>query len=98
MCCTRKWTEQIGLLTAAGADPDSDAGSSALCVYFMHGRHRDNGTAEVKGRLLHCEGYTPLMTASDFGQLEAAKWLIQQGANVPAAALLLNQWGRLVGL
>ena len=43
---------------------------------------------QAKGARIDCDGYTPLMAASEFGELQAVKWLADRGVNVAAAALL----------
>ena len=42
-----------------------------------------------KGARVDCDGLTPLMMSSQYGRLEAAKWLVDHGANVAATASLL---------
>ena len=41
-----------------------------------------------KGAALECDGYTPLMAASEHGTLESVKWLLDRGARVDATALV----------
>ena len=43
---------------------------------------------KFKGAHVDAGGRMPLITASKFGQVEAAKWLVDHGANVAAAALV----------
>ena len=43
---------------------------------------------QSKGAAVDNIGYTPLMFSSEFGQLEAVKWLIEHDVDVTSAALV----------
>ena len=88
--------EQIKVLIDAGADPDTDVGesSSAMCCAASVGNVSMMALLHSKGARLDCEGYTPLMTASDFGELQAAKWLVDHGADVARVGLVPTVSGR----
>ena len=96
MCCFRRWREQIGLIIDAGADPDSDAGTSVspMCTAASHGHAATMAFLQSKGASINCEGTTPLMTASARGQLEAVEWLVENGANAAAAAFVPGASGQ----
>ena len=98
VCCFCNWAEQVSLLINAGADPDSDAGTdhSPMSCAAARGLIPVMALLTSKGAALHCEGYTPLMAASETGSLKAVKWLVQQGVNVTATALVPGQSGRTI--
>ena len=93
-CWLRGWTEELVALSAAGADVNADAGTefSPMCVCAAKGSVTASITMMefllAKGATLNCEGYTPLMCASDYGRLQAADWLTQHGAHVSTAAMM----------
>ena len=97
-CCSRERTEQASLLIDAGADPDSHLGEifSPMCAAAGGGAVPLLAMLLARGAAVDCERSTPLMAASESGELEAAKWLVDHGANVSAAALVPAQDGRLL--
>ena len=96
-CCSRNWTQQIGLLIDAGADPDIDVGTNVSPMYTAAcvGNIAIIALLLSKGASVNCDGYSPLMVASWYGKLQAVKWLIDHGADVTAASLVPSLEGRL---
>ena len=95
ICCLEKWSEQIALLIDAGADVNSDLGTSLspLCTAACMGDIATMVMLETEGAHVDSSGDTPLMAASAYGRLEAAKWLVDHGADVSAAALASTRSG-----
>ena len=97
MCCFRGWTEQFILLIDAGADLGSDVGTSLnpMCAAARQGDIATMALLKSRGASIQCDGHTPLMSAAEDDRLEAAKWLVDHGADVSAAALVPSRSGDL---
>ena len=95
MFSSEGWLEQAFLLIEAGADPNSDAGTSLspMCTAASMADMSMMTLLQSRGGSIHCDGFTPLMAASEAGKLEAVKWLLDHGANITAAALVPNWSG-----
>ena len=87
-CCYQQRAEQIRLLIDAGADVNSDTGLfsslSPMTAASCQGDIATMALLKSKGATVDCNGYTPLIAAGANGRLDAAKWLVDQGANVAA--------------
>ena len=96
ICCLRRWAEQINLLVGAGADVNSDSGTSLspMCTAAARGDIATMVMLETMGAHVNSSGDTPLMIASAYGRLEAAKWLVSHGADVARIAAEPEWLGR----
>ena len=95
--CFKGRAEHATLLIDAEADPDSDAGSSSFPSPMYAAASKNDVSLmtllESRGARVDCDGCTPLMIASDLGKLDAAKWLVDHGADVSAATLVSTSKG-----
>ena len=100
ICCFGSRTQQIGLLIDPGADLDSDKGSgsslSPMCAAAAMGDIATMVKLRGKGALVDCDGFTPLKTCCAHGNMEAAKWLVDLGANVTGTALAPIMAGEMI--